>query len=217
MQELATIFIYFDLLPILTAVFFIKKIKEQSIWAIIIYCTYSFINNQAIAYRGAHKLGYQNLYYYFTLFEYILFSFLLIKVINSKVAKKIIVFIAPLFTLFCIYFILRGNLTGFDSKQTSIECVIIIFGCLYYFYEQLVSPEVEFLYSNYKFWIIIALLIYLSGSFFIFVFAADLPKKDADSFWPIIYIAAIVRNILFAIAVYLSTRPQDEEPYQSLI
>jgi hypothetical protein len=217
MLKLEDFFVYIDLLPILVVLFFFKKIKEMPIWVIFLYCAYSFANNKIILNFLNHKISVVNLLSFFTLFEYLLFAAILFLILKSPKFKKAILLISPSFAAICVYFIFWGSLKSFDSVQTAIECILIITFCLVYFYEQLVSPEVEFIYNSYKFWIIIALLLYLAGTFFIFVFAADMPLKERDSYWPILYVCGIVRNILFAIAVYLSTRPQDEEPYQSLI
>jgi hypothetical protein len=211
--------LYFDLLPILVVLFFYKKIKSQPIWVLFVYSIYSFGNNLLILYFTTYRPTYDfnKFVFFFTLFEYLFFAATLYFILKSQVVKKTLLFISPLFAIFCVYFIFWGAIKRFDSLQTSIECIIIIVICLYYFYEQLMSPEVELIYTSYKFWIIIGLLLYLAGSFFIFVFAADMPKKESDNYWPILFVCGIIRNILFAIAVYLSTRPQDEEPYQSLI
>lgn len=217
MLKLEDLFVYIDLLPILVVSFYFRKVKELPIWVIFLYSAYSFINNQVILNLVKHKTSVVTLLSFFTLFEYLLFATILFLILKNSKFKKAIILISPSFAAICVYFIFWGGLKSFDSIQTAIECILIITFCLVYFYEQLVSPEVEFIYNSYKFWIIIALLLYLAGTFFIFVFAADMPQKERDSYWPILYVCGIVRNILFAIAVYLSTRPQDEEPYQSLI
>ena len=217
MQYLEKISYFIDLLPVLVFLLFIKKIKEKSIWVIAIYSLYSFINNYTILEKVKVNANVDLLLYFVTLFEFLLFATILIFILDNRIIKKLILFIALIACSIYIYCIIAKKLVGFDSIPISVECTIIILFCLYYFYEQLTSPEVEFIYTSYKFWIILGLLLYLAGSFFVFVFAADLSISERDNYWPIIYGCGIVRNILFAIAVYLSTRPQDEEPYQSLI
>lgn len=217
MLGLDNLFVYFDLLPILVILIFAKKIKEWPIWVIFIYCTYSFINNLVILYYVSHNIKVAKLLYFFTLFEYLLFSIILFQILKNRFIRKIILFSSPIFAILCTYLIVWGKIRSFDSIQTAIECILIITFCLAYFYEQLIRPEIEFIYNSYKFWIIIALILYLAGSFFVFVFAADISQQERDKYWNILYVCGIVRNILFAIAVYISTRPQDEEPYQSLI
>lgn len=217
MLKLENFFIYFDLLPILVILLFVKKIKEWSIWAILVYCIYSFTNNLIILYKVSHSVKYLKLLYFFTLFEYLLFATILFLILRNKLVKKFMLVISPAFVLFCFYFIFLSNLKKFDSLQTSVECIILIVLCIYYFFEQLGNPEVEFIYNSYKFWVVVGILLYLAGSFFVFAFATTFSNTQGNNYWSIIYVSGILRNILFAIAVYLSTRPRDEEPYQSLI
>lgn len=208
---------YIDLLPALVFLLFIFKIKEKPIWVIFIYCLYSFINNYIILEEVKKNETLNLLLYLFTLLEFLLFSTILYFIIISNAVRRIIFIVSILASVIYTYFIATHKLTGFDSVPTSVECTLVIAFCLYYFYEQLTSPAVEFIYNSYKFWVIVGLLLYLAGAFFLFVFAADLSSVERAKYWPILYVCGIIRNILFAIAVYLSTRPQDEEPYQSLI
>ncbi len=216
MPGLSDFSVYSALLPILAVLFLHKKVNKWPIWVILIYSIYSFLNDLSILYLAKTNTNIKILLYYYTLIEYLLFTILLLLIIRSKFFKKIFIFISISFACFCVYWILIGNFTRFDSLQTSIECIIIIITCLFYLYEQLTKPQVEFIHSNYKFWIVISLLIYLAGVFFLFAYAADLPKKENEKYWPILHICNIIKNLLFAVAIYISSRPEDiEETYYS--
>jgi hypothetical protein len=217
MQFLIHLTHYSALLPILAVLIYYRKINAFPIWVILFYSIYTFLSDEVLLYLAKRQSKVNYLLYYFTLAEYLCFAAILISLCKKKAIKYTLVLISICFSIFCAYWIFVGNFSRFDSLQTSIECIIIILFCLYYLFEQLSNPIVEFLFSSYRFWIILSLLIYLSGAFFLFAFAADLPKAESDKYWPILYVCSILRNILFTIAVYLSTRPQDEEPYESLI
>jgi hypothetical protein len=206
---LEDLFLYSDLLPLLVILLLFKKIKEWPIKVIFCYSLYSFINNQVLLFTS-DPAKVSKLIYFFTLFEYLLFVTLIYLIIVSRKAKTFLIVASPVFAAVCLYFIFGAKLKAFDSVQTGIECIIIISFCLFYFYERLVSPQVINLFGSYQFWIILALLLYLSGAFFLFVFAVDLPDDERNGYWPILHVCGIIRNILFAIAVYLSTRPPDE-------
>ncbi len=213
MPELSDFSVYSALLPVLVVFIFLKKIKKRPVWVICIYSIYSFINDQLIIYRIAHDLPTKILLYYFTLIEYLLFAIIVFQLLRSRIAKKALIIISVIFSVFCAYWISLGNFTRFDSLQTSIECILIMVFCLIYLYEQLTKPQIEFIYNNYQFWVIISLLIYLAGSFFLFAYAADLPKAESDHYWPILYVCSIIKNILFAVAIYISTRQVDDEEH----
>jgi hypothetical protein len=213
MPKLEDLFVYSDLLPILVTLLLIRKVRERPIWVIFLYNLYSLINNKIVLYYDQKHTEIYNLLYTFTLIEYILFALILFLLIKNKIIKKAILLLSAIFSVFCTYYIVSGNLIAFDSIQTSVECILVIIYCLYFFYEQLINPEVEFIYRSYKFWIVIALLLYLAGSFFLFVYAAKMKFEEKVEYWPILYVSGIIRNLLFAFAIYLSTRKTEEGEY----
>ena len=60
-----------------------------------------------------------------------------------------------------------------------------------------------FIYSKPSFWAVLGILLYLSGSFFIYIFANEISLKELEKYWIITNIASILKNIFFAIAIYI--------------
>lgn len=79
--------------------------------------------------------------------------------------------------------------------------------CIYYFFDQLKQPNTFLIYSSINFWIIIAFLIYLSGTFFLFIYAESmLSNKEFLQQYIIINSSfALLKNILFSIAMLMKT------------
>ena len=100
--------------------------------------------------------------------------------------------------------------------QSSIECIIIIGYCLFFLGEQIFDPQVEFIYSSYKFWLAVAQLIYLAGTFFVFAYAEDLGNEERNDLWKILFICNILKDLLFAIAIWLSLKPVKENPKMAI-
>ena len=46
-------------------------------------------------------------------------------------------------------------------------------------------------------------MIYLSGSFFIYIFANQLPQNEVNLYWSFTYILSGIMNILFSIGILL--------------
>lgn len=57
-----------------------------------------------------------------------------------------------------------------------------------------------FIYQDSSFWIVTGLMVYLSGTLFLFVLASQLDNEARNNFWKINLFANITKNILFAIA-----------------
>jgi hypothetical protein len=218
MQDLLqSISIYSALLPILVFLLCLKRVTEKPIWVIFFYSLYTALNDLTLLYKPDIVENQNYLLYYFTLFEYLAFATLLYFFLYKKIVRLIIIATSLVFIGICIYMIHFKHVKDFDSIQTSLECILIILFCLYFFYEKLITPKFELIYGNYRFWVVLTLLIYLSGAFFLFAFASDLPFAEKQKYWPILYVCNILKNILFSVAIYVSTKQIENDSYESLI
>jgi hypothetical protein len=214
MPQLDHISWFSSLLPILAFIPLLFKKNEMPIWVIFLYSVYSFTNDAIIIYRSDHEMKFSIFLYTFTVIEYLLFSYILLNLIQSKLIRKIIVACSVLFVVFCLFNMIDKPVSKFDSLQASIESILVLIYCVIYFFEQINQPKVIFLYSTYTFWIVVAILIYLAGTFFLYVFAANIPDAMRYEYWPINLICNILKNILFAVAIIMQAKnPTPKDPY----
>ncbi len=80
-----------------------------------------------------------------------------------------------------------------------------------FYFEQIKNPVNLFIYSTPNFWVVTSILIYLSGTFFIFLYSMNLSEKELVDYWAINYFFNILKNLLFGVAVYLQARGTKEE------
>jgi hypothetical protein len=80
------------------------------------------------------------------------------------------------------------------------ESILIVSYCIFYLFDQLNKPQVIFIYQEPSFWFVVGLMVYLSGTLFLFIQADALDTELRRNFWKILLSATIVKNILFAIA-----------------
>jgi hypothetical protein len=76
--------------------------------------------------------------------------------------------------------------------------------------------EISFIYASKTFWIIVAILVYMSATFFLFVSAEFLTQQERAAYWFINLISNLIKNILLTIAFIMPNykpRPLDERPY----
>ena len=175
---------------------------------IVFYVIYSFLNDKFVI--RLDNLNYDNTVYLlnsiFTIFEYLFFTSFIFISIQNKNFKKFIVFCSILFIAFSIYFYISSSRSGFDSLPASLESILIIIYCIFSLYEQLDSPPTNYVYNFADFWFTIGFLVYLAGTFFLFLQAADMTTEVKDYFWRINLICNILKNIFFAIAFYLPNK-----------
>jgi len=131
-----------------------------------------------------------------------LFSYLSIK---EKKFKYI-----PIIGAVVFYIIAIRNFTNirFDSFSVSLASIFIIPYCILLLYEKMRDSNIEFVYNNKKFWIIIAFLLYFSGTLFLYIYMNTLPEQQRSNYWTINNFFEILKNILFCIAFIMKKNAQ---------
>jgi hypothetical protein len=139
--------------------------------------------------------------------EFSLFSwFFYLVVFNDKI-KKIIPALVILFILFNLFIYFISHSGSFGSLTVGLESVLIIAMCIYYFFDQLKQPNTFLIYSSINFWIIISFLIYLSGTFFLYIYADSMINNKAflEQYMIINSSFIILKSILLSIAMLMKS------------
>ena len=169
---------------------------------IFFYCLYAFVNDLLII-KLQKDLTF-TLLSLFTVVEYILFSFAIYLNLKKTLFKKLILWISPIFIAFTVFqFFNSGVKNDIDNISITIEYILLITYCLFYFFEELNQPNTSFIYSSHPFWIIIGVLIYSTGTFFLFMQSSNLSDPEWDRWLIINYIFNILKNFLFCIAIVM--------------
>lgn len=211
-MELGDSISYFSgLLPLLVFLLLLRRMKEGLVWVIFFYCIYSICNDSIIIYRASHHLSFSVFLYIFTLLEYLFFSIVLYFFLHSPFLKAIVITLSIVFVCFCLYNIFFINFKKFDSYQASIESILIIAYCVFFFFEEINNPRIPIIYTSYKFWFIIGALMYLSATFFLFIYASDLPDETREQYWVLNVFGNVLKNLLFSIA-FAFYKPEKSSP-----
>ncbi len=171
----------------------------------MIYSLYDFLTNIGLLYLN-HRPSEIFLYSSFTFFEYALFSYILYLLIKDRQFKKIIVITSISFSTFLIIYNFTVNVRGIDSIPIGIETILILIFSFYFLYEQMKDVSNLFIYNSHPFWIVVGMMIYLAGSFFIYIYASQLPTKEIAKYWIFTNIFSIIKNILFTIALIVNSK-----------
>lgn len=145
-------------------------------------------------------------YRIFTIVEGLSFMTIFYTIISSTKIKKIIPILVSIFLIISLFDLSQTNAESFDSLPTVVECLILIALSIFYFYEQLTDSSSLFLYNTANFWIIVGVILFFSGSFFVFIYAqnnAHLPGFNT-TFKLIMGISSLIENILFLIAFIIA-------------
>ena len=110
-----------------------------------------------------------------------------------------------IFCLFVIFQTIYLTFTDkeFDSVSIGIETILVFIFIFLFFYEYFIKVHSDYIYNHYCFWLAIGIMIYLSGSFFIYLLANHISAEQIHNFWYLSYIAESVKNILFTAGIFV--------------
>lgn len=139
----------------------------------------------------------------YTFLEYSFFTFIFWVNIRSKAFKIFMIIASALFFIFQIFFVTTTSFQRLDSIPIGIESILLFIYIFYFFYEFSKQIKDTFIYNHYTFWIGVGIMIYLGGSFFFYILINNLSRSEVNTFGNLTYVAEIIKNLLFAISIYL--------------
>lgn len=207
-----------DIIILVLFFFFYKRLRKKTVFKIICtYCIIDFLTNFTIEFFPFN--GVSILYSYFTLAEYLLFSFCIYSITASKKFRKFIIFCSVLFSLFLIIYTHTSSVRSIDSIPIGIETIFILIYSFHYLYEEMNEINNTFIHQKFSFWIVCGIMIYLAGSFFIYVFANQIDRETLNNYWFLTNAFYVIKNILFALGILTyvkqtkNPRPEKLYPY----
>lgn len=205
---LKNIALYSHLAPIVLFVLFQPKKYDKALLVILFYCLYSFCNDKLLEYLIAHESNVSyNLSFIalslFTIVEFSCFGFFIFFSIYNQKLKNLSLASIPLFIFIAIflYYISISQKKSIDSYSITIEYILSIVLTLLYFFEEMKKPKTTFIYSTYNFWVIVGILMYSAGTFFLFMYASDLFNEDWENWSIVNFIFTIFKNFLFSVGI----------------
>lgn len=195
--------IYSSLLPILFYVIFLFFVKRLVTYVplrlVIIYASVEFITN--ILTLEIPMEATIALYSVFTLIEYLLFAAIFWKAFENRFAKKILLGSSIAYSIFWGLYKVFGKYSVLDSVPIGVASIIVMVYIFYFFYQEMENITDTFLYNRYTFWIASGILIYLAGSFFLYVLANQVDSKTRHAYWIFANMCTTVKNISFFLSI----------------
>jgi hypothetical protein len=118
--------------------------------------------------------------------------------------------------IFYVIAIRNFDNSGFDSFSVSLASIFFIPYCILLLYEQMRDSSIEFVYYDKKFWIVVAFLLYFSGTLFLYIYINTLSEQQRSSYWQINNFFEILKNILFCISFIMKKRDKSSFMMDSL-
>lgn len=121
--------------------------------------------------------------------------------------RYIIPLIIVIFTLFSVVnSVFIQSIKTFNTNARAVENLLLIIFAVSYFYKLLKELKIRYLEKNPMFWINTGILIYFSGSLFLFIFSnySIIDKSISRLTWIIHAFLNIFINIIYSIGLWLS-------------
>jgi hypothetical protein len=196
-------------------VFSLRNPKKE-LWIIFIYIIFSFLSDVIQSKFLGEKYAFLGSSL-FTIVELIIISYYFFTVIQTPLLKKCILAASSIISLYLFVIFIQSDKKNFDSFSASLESITFIIFCLLYFYEQINKQDQFFIYSSPNFFIVLGIMIYMSGTLFLFVMANNFSEIERNKYWVINDVSNIITNISFSIAFWqnrISTQNRmTEKPY----
>ena len=214
-ETIENLFVYLaTYAPLVPICVFIWKLPSASrnlvLQLTILYCVVEFtvnfsalrIFNSAIKSNSTIRL----IYSIFTATEYGFFASQFFVLIAHRLSRKLIIISSVFFFLFWTIFRLYVKYDVLDSVPIGIETILILSFAFRFLFEQMDEVSSGFIYNRYSFWITSGIMIYLSGSFFCYLYANQVSDQVRNVFWMFQNIFAIIKTVCFTIAVFIATK-----------
>lgn len=184
--------------------FFSKTKTNRNLWVIVLSCFFSVI---ILLTSGlVKKTDRHYLYSLFVLIEYSFFAFFLWTNLQNVKSKIILLSLSMFFGIFIIISTLSFKITRLDSISIGIESIIVLTFSIFLLFEMLNSLKDTFIYDDHRFWIIMGIVLYLAGSFFIYIFDETLSSNQRNAFWFLTWIFYIIKALFFSIGIIILLR-----------
>lgn len=221
-------FTYFTfILPLIVYLFFFKRNNYTLSRVIFVYLIYTVLNEIFLIILKLNSWDPQNsispiLYALYTIFEFIFFGFYLYKIIKYKNFKISLWITSILFLLIAfvnLYQIIFSKIRSqlIDSIPVSTSAILLIIFSILFLFQEIQTPKIGFIYSSPKFWIVVGIMIYFSGTFFYFLQYSDLSNTDQDNYWTINLLCIILKNIFFSISFLLPIEMDKTKEYDDAL
>lgn len=199
---------YLFLVPILFYLLDFRKIgKEIPIITLVSYCLsiFLFLQIEDFLPRKIRDIS-------FTVLEFGFFTILIYQQIKNKIYKYSILILTLLFLVFNVIYFFDEHKRRIDSIPISIESILIFIMIFMFLAEQIKTAGEKPIYLNHFFWISIGILIYLGGSFFIYLLANTISYSELDKYWVFTYVAEIIKNILIIVSLFIFSSNYEQKP-----
>ncbi len=194
-----------EILPVTFYLFFKKRIFIKSLGTIILLSTLYFINDVYALYLLYYRHKSNFLFYNIVLLiETICLYYFFYLIIKDHFFKKILFFISIIFTVFWVFSFFKFGNKSYYWSCINFENISVLAIAIFYYYEQIIIINSAFIYAESVFWVVTAYLIYIAGTFFLYLYIPSFNSEEQKNYYDILNsIFTIIRTVLISVAIFI--------------
>lgn len=127
------------------------------------------------------------------------------QILYNRRIKQLLFVIGFGFISYWLYKFLTNGDSDYLNTCVTIENICILTFALYYYYEQIVKINTTSIYSQPRFWIVTAYLIFIAGTFFLLLYLPTFSLEDRGKYYVLNYVFLILRTVLLSFAMLMKT------------
>ncbi len=137
-------------------------------------------------------------------------SYFFFLIIQNRKIKLLILFFAVIYLILFVFLASTSD-DHFNSILSAVGSVFLLTLCLIYLVHSMRLTTAPVSFFSPVFLIVIALLIYVASTLFLYIVASQLTEKEMDQYWSINHIVNILINVIASLA-FISVRTQSKNP-----
>jgi hypothetical protein len=199
-----------SLLPIIFFIWCCRKTHLKGLWVIFLYSIASLLSDTLIMvspWAHTHRYFMWNFYAFIEFFLLTYYFYLTFK--DRKIRFSIVVIFMIYLILFFLWF--KTINIEFNPILSFVSQVTILSLCLIYLSSRMKGGSTTILSFNPDFIIVVALLLYIASTLFLYVIAYRLSEDEIRKYWIINVLSSIITNCLYAASFYIY-RFQNKNP-----
>ena len=181
---------------------FCTKTDIKGLWVIFLYSIVSFLSDTLLnsSWGTNHTIVLWNLY---TIVEYSILALFFYLTLKLRLIRALIIVISTIY--FIVFMIMIKSIAlQYNSVLSFFSQVIILALCLVYLFTSMNQTSETVSILSPLFLIVIALLLYVAFTLFLFIIANKLSAKEMDQYWGGITVYNnLLTNLLFSAAFLL--------------
>lgn len=193
---------YSVIIPIIIGFLYFRTFDHKSKVLLFYLISVLFIESFAI-YLAKNSIHNLFLYYISSFIEFSCFSYVLLNLITHKFKNQIIRVSVMTFGIISIFEFIQNGSNYMNFISRNVEFIFLVPLSIIYFSIEIKKMQQKRITDTFGFWVCTALIIYLSGSFFVFLFSNYLLDESPEILSSIFIIHSLF-NVTFSILLAIS-------------